>query len=100
MKFSASFSAFFVLSCMSGAHALDVDISLGSGGSHSSGWQLSQHLGNLSPYFKAPVPNGIKETLPGDCNVDQVMTVRALSFPSASQGNMALMKIDCLYLCL
>ncbi|KAL1739919.1 histidine phosphatase superfamily, partial [Schizophyllum fasciatum] len=29
--------------------------------------------GNLSPYHKAPVPDGLNETLPGDCSVDQVM---------------------------
>ena len=33
-------------------------------------------LGNLSPYHKAPVPTGVKEVLPDDCKVDQVMLVR------------------------
>ena len=33
------------------------------------------HLGNLSPYQKGPVPSGIRETLPEDCKVDQVMLV-------------------------
>lgn len=32
-------------------------------------------LGNLSPYHKAPVPHGVKEHLPNDCTVDQVMLV-------------------------
>ncbi|KAI0711979.1 hypothetical protein C8T65DRAFT_739431, partial [Cerioporus squamosus] len=36
-------------------------------------FDYATHLGNLSPYFKAPVPSGIKETLPDDCTVDQVM---------------------------
>lgn len=43
--------------------------------SHHS-FNYATHLGNLSPYLKAPVPNGIQETLPEDCTVDQVMLVR------------------------
>ena len=39
-------------------------------------FDYTTHLGNLSPYFKPPVPSGIKETLPEDCTVDQVMLVR------------------------
>ena len=39
---------------------------------------VTTHLGNLSPYKKAPVPFGVSETLPNDCTVDQVMLVRAL----------------------
>ena len=34
------------------------------------------NLGNLAPYHKAPVPEGVNETLPEDCTVDQVMLVR------------------------
>ena len=37
------------------------------------------HLGNLSPYQKGPVPSGIRETLPEDCKVEQVMLVRCAS---------------------
>ncbi|TCD65148.1 acid phosphatase pho5 [Steccherinum ochraceum] len=91
MKLSASFNAFVVLSCisMTGAHALDIDISIGGGSqsSVSSGWQLSQHLGNLSPYFKAPVPKGIQEDLPEDCTVDQIMTMirHGSRYPLASE---------------
>lgn len=36
-----------------------------------SSWVLD-HLGNLSPYKKAPVPSGVQEALPADCKVDQV----------------------------
>ena len=36
----------------------------------------STHLGNLSPYFDAPVPAGMETELPADCTVDQVMLVR------------------------
>ena len=39
-------------------------------------FNYAAHLGNLSPYLKAPVPHGIQETLPEDCKVDQVMLVR------------------------
>lgn len=39
-------------------------------------FKLEDHLGNLSPYHKAPVPIGIQEDLPGDCKVEQVMLVR------------------------
>ena len=39
-------------------------------------FDYTTHLGNLSPYFKPPVPHGVKETLPEDCTVDQVMLVR------------------------
>ena len=38
-------------------------------------FNLEDHLGNLSPYHKAPVPHGIKEDLPVDCKVEQVMLV-------------------------
>lgn len=46
-----------------------------------SGLALSQaalaanvnNLGNLAPYHKGPVPEGLNETLPEDCSVDQVM---------------------------
>lgn len=70
MKFSSSFTAFILLSCLSASTSA---LEAGSGG-----WQLTQHLGNLSPYFKPPVPSGIQETLPGECKVDQVMAVRVL----------------------
>ena len=50
-------------------------------------FDYTTHLGNLSPYFKPPVPSGIKETLPEDCTVDQVMLVRlsfTIPYPNAS----------------
>jgi acid phosphatase len=43
----------------------------------------STHLGNLSPYFNAPVPPGMDTELPADCTVDQVMLVRVLSSPTS-----------------
>ncbi|KAI0784218.1 phosphoglycerate mutase-like protein [Abortiporus biennis] len=51
------------------------------------GFNLVGHLGNLSPYQKAPVPNGIKEELPGDCKVEQVMLMHrhGSRFPLASE---------------
>ena len=42
-------------------------------------FDYTTHLGNLSPYFKPPVPHGVKETLPEDCKVEQVMLVRCAS---------------------
>lgn len=42
------------------------------------GFDYQAHLGNLSPYRKAPVPSGIREALPEDCTVDQVMLVSCL----------------------
>ena len=39
-------------------------------------FDVSQHLGNLSPYFTAPAAHGVVADLPGDCSVDQVMLVR------------------------
>ncbi|KDQ18149.1 hypothetical protein BOTBODRAFT_29486 [Botryobasidium botryosum FD-172 SS1] len=39
----------------------------------NDGWALEDHLGNLSPWRKAPVPEGISEDLPENCVVDQVM---------------------------
>jgi hypothetical protein len=50
------------------------------------GFATLNHLGNLSPYFKAPVPHGVSETLPGDCAVEQVMLVR--SIPNALQSRL------------
>lgn len=38
-------------------------------------WRLEDHLGNLSPWKKAPVPAGIEQELPRDCVVDQIMLV-------------------------
>ncbi|KAH8099980.1 phosphoglycerate mutase-like protein, partial [Cristinia sonorae] len=45
------------------------------------------HLGNLSPYFKPPIVGGIKEDLPEDCQVDQVMTMirHGSRYPLASE---------------
>ena len=40
-----------------------------------SSFDPSEHLGNLSPYFAAPVPFGMSTELPADCTVDQVMLV-------------------------
>lgn len=46
------------------------------GGPHSSTqFVLFQHLGNLSPYFKAPLPKGLQEGLPDGCVVDQASLV-------------------------
>ncbi|CAE6525056.1 unnamed protein product [Rhizoctonia solani] len=46
-----------------------------------------QHLGNLSPYKKAPVPTGVQETLPSDCTVDQVFYIgrHGSRYPLASE---------------
>lgn len=44
-----------------------------------SSWVLD-HLGNLSPYKKAPVPSGVQEALPADCKVDQVFYVRLFAY--------------------
>ncbi|KAH7335295.1 phosphoglycerate mutase-like protein [Rhizoctonia solani] len=46
-----------------------------------------QHLGNLSPYKKAPVPTGVQETLPSDCNVNQVFYIgrHGSRYPLASE---------------
>lgn len=41
-------------------------------------FDLENHLGNLAPYHKAPVPIVIKEDLPGDCKIEQVILVRYL----------------------
>ncbi|KAG8764108.1 acid phosphatase pho5, partial [Ceratobasidium sp. 423] len=45
------------------------------------------HLGNLSPYKKTPIPSGIQETLPSDCNVDQVFYIgrHGSRYPLASE---------------
>ncbi|KAI0366123.1 phosphoglycerate mutase-like protein [Pilatotrama ljubarskyi] len=44
-------------------------------------------LGNLSPYQKGPVPHGIEETLPEDCEVEQVMLMHrhGSRYPLASE---------------
>lgn len=54
--------------------------------SPSPSWIL-QHLGNLSPYHKAPVPSGVQEALPSDCKVDQVfhMGRHGSRYPLASE---------------
>jgi hypothetical protein len=59
-------------SLLASALILGPSLSLGS---VSSSWVL-EHLGNLSPYQKAPVPSGLQESLPSDCKVDQVFYVR------------------------
>lgn len=41
---------------------------------------LYDSLGNLSPYHKAPVADGLSEELPADCIVDQVMLVSSPRF--------------------
>ncbi|RPD61200.1 phosphoglycerate mutase-like protein [Lentinus tigrinus ALCF2SS1-7] len=50
-------------------------------------FDYTTHLGNLSPYFKPPVPSGIKEALPDDCKVDQVMLMHrhGSRYPLASE---------------
>lgn len=40
------------------------------------------HLGNLSPYHAASVPQGVSADLPSDCTVEQVMLVRGICVPS------------------
>ncbi|KAH8916666.1 phosphoglycerate mutase-like protein [Atractiella rhizophila] len=54
--------------------------------SPSKEWVLS-HLGNLSPYKKAPVPAGVAESLPSDCEVSQVfyMGRHGSRYPLASE---------------
>ena len=52
-------------------------------------FNYAAHLGNLSPYLKAPVPHGIRETLPEDCTVDQVMLVRLTVSTSSSSFSFA-----------
>ncbi|KAL0948620.1 hypothetical protein HGRIS_010429 [Hohenbuehelia grisea] len=44
-------------------------------------------LGNLSPYHKGPVPVGVRERLPADCTVEQVMLMgrHGSRFPLASE---------------
>ncbi len=49
-----------------------------------SSFDVSTHLGNLSPYAKAPAAPGLQETLPEDCTVDQVMLVRHVPCLSGS----------------
>ncbi|QRW17095.1 histidine phosphatase family containing protein [Rhizoctonia solani] len=46
-----------------------------------------EHLGNLSPYKKAPLQSGIQETLPSDCNVNQVFYIgrHGSRYPLASE---------------
>ena len=51
-------------------------VALASCASVPPSFNPSEHLGNLSPYFPAPVPPGMTATLPADCTVDQVMLVR------------------------
>lgn len=54
----------------------------GGGGTTRSetAFDLTSHLGNLSPYRKVPVPHGFKEDLPDDCVVEQVTLVRYFHF--------------------
>ncbi|KAI0768162.1 phosphoglycerate mutase-like protein [Trametes elegans] len=50
-------------------------------------FDVATRLGNLSPYRKGPVPHGVKETLPGDCKVEQVMLMHrhGSRYPLASE---------------
>lgn len=50
-------------------------------------FDASEHLGNLSPYFPAPVPSDTEIALPGDCTVEQVMLVR---IPTSSRTRLCL----------
>ncbi|EST06951.1 Histidine phosphatase superfamily, clade-2 [Kalmanozyma brasiliensis GHG001] len=43
--------------------------------SSSSSFVLEHHLGNLSPYFDAPVPNHLSLGVPSGCHVDQVSLI-------------------------
>ncbi|KAF4571614.1 acid phosphatase pho5 [Pleurotus pulmonarius] len=61
-----------------------------AGQPRSSDAQVSEkwnRLGNLSPYHKALVPTGVKEVLPADCKVDQVMLTgrHGSRYPLASE---------------
>ena len=55
-------------------------------------FDYAAHLGNLSPYQKAPVPSGIREALPDDCRVEQVMLVSAISILSAPSACFSALK--------
>ncbi|KAI0661591.1 phosphoglycerate mutase-like protein [Cubamyces menziesii] len=50
-------------------------------------FDVASHLGNLSPYLKAPVPFGIETALPDDCQVEQVMLMHrhGSRYPLASE---------------
>ncbi|TBU32593.1 phosphoglycerate mutase-like protein, partial [Dichomitus squalens] len=50
-------------------------------------FDYAAHLGNLSPYQKAPVPGGIREALPDDCEVEQIMLMHrhGSRYPLASE---------------
>lgn len=43
--------------------------------SSSDGFVLEHHLGNLSPYFNAPIPSGLSLGVPSGCHVDQVSLI-------------------------
>ena len=43
--------------------------------SHKGGWVLEEHLGNLSPYFDAPIPAGLEAGLPAGCEVEQLSLI-------------------------
>ncbi|KAI0084033.1 phosphoglycerate mutase-like protein [Irpex rosettiformis] len=54
----------------------------------SEAFDVSKHLGNLSPYFSAPAPSGgVQNDLPGDCKVDQVILMHrhGARFPLSSE---------------
>ncbi|RDX57456.1 phosphoglycerate mutase-like protein [Lentinus brumalis] len=68
-------------------HVLAALVALARTAPESHSFDYATHLGNLSPYFKAPVPSGVKETLPDDCTVDQVMLMHrhGARYPLASE---------------
>jgi hypothetical protein len=51
-------------------------VSLVAGAVEKRSFDISGHLGNLSPYSAAPAAPGISADLPADCSVEQVMLVR------------------------
>lgn len=46
-----------------------------SSSSHASDFVLEQHLGNLSPYFDAPIPDHLSLGVPSGCHVSQVSLI-------------------------
>ncbi|OSD06427.1 phosphoglycerate mutase-like protein [Trametes coccinea BRFM310] len=56
-------------------------------GGGAAAFDVASHLGNLSPYFKPPVPAGLEAALPADCAVDQVVLMHrhGSRYPLASE---------------
>lgn len=70
----AGLGLFFTANMFPGVAAVVLSaVSLVFASSTAPAAYVPTHLGNLSPYKKAPVPHGITEELPAGCVVDQVM---------------------------